>query len=74
VGLGGEDDLTTLAVDSDDDGTPDYLDTDSDNDGANDGDDTCRLVSNPDQLDTNGDGFGDACDETRPQRHRHHRR
>ncbi|MFK7887419.1 MAG: M14 family zinc carboxypeptidase [Gammaproteobacteria bacterium] len=36
--------------------------TDTDGDGANDLIDNCTLVANPTQLDTNGDGFGNACD------------
>jgi acetyltransferase-like isoleucine patch superfamily enzyme len=39
---------TIEAVDTDGDGIPDY-------------DDNCPTVSNVDQTDTNGDGFGDAC-------------
>ena len=35
---------------------------DPDGDGIPDGEDNCTLVSNPDQRDTNGDGFGNACD------------
>ena len=35
---------------------------DSDGDGVSDADDNCLLVSNPDQRDTDGDGFGNACD------------
>jgi M6 family metalloprotease-like protein len=34
---------------------------DLDGDGVMDGSDLCPLVFDPDQLDTNGDGFGDAC-------------
>jgi T5SS/PEP-CTERM-associated repeat protein len=34
---------------------------DTDGDGVADLDDNCPTVSNPDQLDTNGDGFGDVC-------------
>lgn len=36
---------------------------DSDGDGSDDRSDNCPLVSNPDQLDTDGDGIGNACDE-----------
>lgn len=35
---------------------------DTDNDGVLDTNDNCTLVSNADQRDTNGDGFGNACD------------
>ena len=35
--------------------------TDTDNDGIFDVDDNCPLVVNPDQLDSNNDGIGDAC-------------
>jgi len=35
---------------------------DSDNDGVIDTQDNCPDVSNPNQLDTNGDGIGDACE------------
>jgi hypothetical protein len=43
----------TVEVESDDD----------DNDGVLDVDDNCPLTPNPDQLDTDGDGEGDACDD-----------
>lgn len=36
---------------------------DADGDGIADSVDNCPLVPNPDQLDTEGDGLGDACDE-----------
>jgi len=36
---------------------------DSDGDGINDDMDNCPDVANPDQADTDCDGFGDACDE-----------
>ncbi|QPK63618.1 thrombospondin type 3 repeat-containing protein [Methylomonas sp. LL1] len=35
---------------------------DSDHDGIDDGSDNCLLIANPDQRDTDGDGFGNACD------------
>jgi Thrombospondin type 3 repeat len=35
---------------------------DSDGDGFPDGIDNCTLVANPTQLDTDGDGYGNACD------------
>jgi len=35
---------------------------DSDNDGITDDIDNCLSTPNPDQLDTDGDGSGDACD------------
>jgi Zn-dependent metalloprotease len=36
---------------------------DRDNDGILDDLDNCPLVSNPDQLDSDGDGIGDVCDD-----------
>ena len=35
---------------------------DSDGDGVEDALDNCTLLANPDQRDTNGDGFGNVCD------------
>jgi len=35
----------------------------SDNDGILDTSDNCPLISNADQLDTDGDGLGDVCDD-----------
>ena len=35
---------------------------DTDSDGVNDDNDNCTLKSNPIQLDTNGDGYGNMCD------------
>ena len=37
---------------------------DSDGDGIDDGADNCPDDANPDQADTDSDGFGDACDES----------
>ncbi|MEM7083813.1 MAG: thrombospondin type 3 repeat-containing protein [Pseudomonadota bacterium] len=36
--------------------------TDTDGDGVGDDTDNCTNVANPDQRDTNGDGFGNVCD------------
>ena len=36
--------------------------TDSDEDGVNDNEDNCLEFKNADQLDTDGDGYGNACD------------
>ncbi|MEM6640810.1 MAG: hypothetical protein AAF610_13015 [Pseudomonadota bacterium] len=38
------------------------LPTDSDGDGVPDATDNCTLAANPDQTDSNDDGFGNACD------------
>ncbi len=35
---------------------------DTDGDGVRDGADNCTLVSNPTQIDSNGDGYGNICD------------
>jgi uncharacterized repeat protein (TIGR01451 family) len=40
---------TTVVLDTDGDGIPDYLDN-------------CPTLYNPEQIDTDGDGIGDACD------------
>lgn len=37
------------------------IDEDADDDGIPDAEDNCPTVPNPDQTDSNGDGFGDAC-------------
>ncbi len=36
--------------------------TDTDGDGVDDLVDSCTLIANPGQVDTNGDGYGNACD------------
>ncbi len=36
--------------------------TDEDGDGVTDDIDNCTAIANPNQLDANGDGFGNACD------------
>ncbi len=60
-----------LATDSDGDGVPDGvevsqgtnpLDADTDHDGVPDGVDNCPRLANPDQVDTNGNGVGNACE------------
>jgi len=35
---------------------------DADGDGIDDSTDNCTLAANPDQTDSNSDGFGNACD------------
>jgi parallel beta-helix repeat protein len=44
-------------------GAYEYLLTDSDGDGVTDVDDNCVAVANADQLDTDNDSLGDACDD-----------
>ena len=39
-----------------------YIATDTDNDGVTDNSDNCPLTSNANQLDTDSDGAGNACD------------
>ncbi len=49
---------TGVSVEQVDFGSP----TDQDNDGISDDADNCKFVYNPDQIDADGDGVGDACD------------
>ncbi|MCP4196144.1 MAG: hypothetical protein GY762_03260 [Proteobacteria bacterium] len=62
------DDTEPSDPDSDEDGAGDHCDFcegagayDIDGDGLCDGNDNCPGTRNPDQLDSNGDGFGDLC-------------
>lgn len=48
--------VATMALSS-----PSYA-VDTDGDGSDDALDNCTLTANPDQRDSNGDGFGNACD------------
>ncbi len=48
---------------TDGDAMADCIDPDDDNDGVLDDPDNCPLVVNPDQIDSNHDGVGDACSE-----------
>ena len=50
------------ATDTDGDGDVDAVDRDSDNDGVEDDVDNCRTDANPDQIDGDSNGEGDACD------------
>ena len=57
---------TPVAVDTDEDGTPDCNDrfpNDFDNDGVDDKDDNCPDVHNSGQADVDDDGLGNKCDD-----------
>ena len=56
------DDPASRPVDTDKDAICDYLQTDDEGDGIPDLADNCPLASNIDQLDSDSDGTGDACD------------
>jgi hypothetical protein len=45
-------------------GVDEEVNTDSDDDGVSDDADNCPLIANEDQLNTDGDGLGDVCDQT----------
>jgi hypothetical protein len=49
-----------IEVGGEDEQGPPVIDTDQD--GAPDSEDNCVSTPNPDQLDTDGDGIGNACD------------
>lgn len=42
---------------------PNFIESDQDNDGLSDEIDNCVLVTNPDQIDINRNGTGDACED-----------
>ena len=50
--------------DLDEDGLRDACDLDTDGDGVVDEEDGCPRVADPEQIDSDGDGRGDTCDDT----------
>ncbi|MBW2689970.1 MAG: thrombospondin type 3 repeat-containing protein [Deltaproteobacteria bacterium] len=54
--------FTGALADTDGDLLPDCTDPDVDNDGLANALDNCPFVDNPTQVDTDGNGLGDACD------------
>jgi hypothetical protein len=61
VGGAGLHAFTLPRPDTDRDGIPDLHDTDDDDDGVPDFKDNCQYHWNPRQEDSDGDGYGDAC-------------
>jgi hypothetical protein len=57
-------DIKNDGLDTDTDGICDLGDEDDDNDTIIDTEDNCPLIANTDQLDTDKNGVGDACDES----------
>ena len=55
----------TDQADNDQDGRGDLCDADDDNDGVNDTEDNCPLVSNANQADSDNNQIGDFCDGER---------
>jgi len=55
--------INRLFLDCNDNGISDILEDDTDGDGFIDDCDNCPETENPDQLDSNEDGIGDACNE-----------
>lgn len=51
-------------TDTDSDGIGNNSDTDDDGDGVADASDNCPLIANANQLDSDLDGLGDACDDS----------
>jgi hypothetical protein len=62
-GVGDADDISSgFDTDLDSDGIPDHCESDADGDGAVDAIDNCPFVANRDQIDSDGNGIGDACE------------
>ena len=55
-------DSTSVSPDADGDGIPDCAEPDGDNDGIPDESDNCPAITNEDQVDSNNNNIGDACD------------
>lgn len=61
-GIDDAEDLQTGSDDCNNNSIPDECETDSDGDDVIDDCDNCPITPNPQQLDANGNGAGDACD------------